>query len=97
MKVTIERNWIDILGRIWMPPVVCAQRKELSIYDISCMGMKVNDAPTRDEVEQWLLLHSGDFQEVIDFHAVIGETEIPWKDEENELKFFDCMDDFYVK
>ena len=96
MKFTIERNWIDILGRIWVPPSICAQRKELSRYDISCMEMKINDVPSREEVENWLYINSGDFQEILDFHAIIGETEIPWKDPENELKYFDCWDNCEV-
>lgn len=86
MKITIERNWIEIIGTIWMPAATCAQRKELSRYDIENIG-----EPTRENVEQWLTTHSGDFQSVQDFRAVIGETEIPWANEESEFTYNDCM------
>jgi hypothetical protein len=87
MKITIERNWIDILGVIWLPPITAAMRKDLRQYDIDNIG-----EPTRENVEQWLASNAGDFQAVKDFHAVIGETEIPWASEENEFAYSDCME-----
>ena len=86
MKFTVERNWIDMVGVIWMPAITCAQRIDLKSSDIENIG-----EATRENVEQWLALHSGDFQSITDFHAVVGETEILWKHEENEWVFDDCM------
>jgi len=86
MKFTVERNWIEVIGPIWMPPVTCAKRIDLDAYDIENIG-----EPTRDNVEQWLCTHAGDFQYVADFRAIVGETEIPWKDEESEFTYHDCM------
>ncbi len=86
MKFTVERNWIDVIGQIWMPAVTCATRRDLSDYDMRNIG-----EPTRENVDRWLALNVGDFQSIADFHAVIGETEIPWEREESELTFIDCM------
>jgi hypothetical protein len=86
MKFTIERNWIEVIGRIWMPPVICAQHIDLSSYDIKNIG-----EATRENVENWLGSHTGDFQSIKDFHAVVGETDIPWNDEDSEFTYQDCM------
>lgn len=86
MKITLERNWIEVIGRIWLPPVMCAQRIDLSAYDLENIG-----EPTRENVDQWLSTHTGDFQSVKDFYAVIGETVIDWEDPESECVYTDCM------
>ena len=86
MKFTVERNWVEVVGYIWMPNVKAAQRIKLSGYDMHNIG-----EPTRENVEHWLSLNAGDFSEVTDFSATIGETVIPWTDEENELTYFDCL------
>jgi hypothetical protein len=87
MKFTVERNWIDVVGNIWQPGVgLCAMRKDLRTYDIENIGK-----PTRKNVSDWIDKNFGDFQNVVDFHAVIGNKELNWKDEENECVFNDCM------
>lgn len=87
MRCTIERNWIEVIGPIWWPAgQTCAMRYDLSAYDVENIG-----EATRENVEQWLCTHSGDFQHVEDFYAAIGETEIPWETEESEFTFSDCM------
>ena len=87
MQFTVERNWIDVVGGIWMPyGSKCALKINLSDYDIRNIG-----EPTRDNIEQWLACNAGDFSSIDDFHAIVGETEIPWATEEGELTFSDCM------
>lgn len=86
MKFTIERNWVEVVGTIWMPAVTCGQRIDLSRYDMDNIG-----EPTRENVEQWLSTHTGDFQSIQDFHAIIGEVEIPWATEEGELAYCDSQ------
>jgi hypothetical protein len=61
-------------------------RYDLNNYDMDNIG-----EPTRENVDAWLSTHSGDFQSITDFHAVVGETEIDWADAENECVFNDCM------
>lgn len=89
-------DYIEMVGTIWMPATTAAMRKDLSDYDVrNIRGYAEHlsgDAQiTREAVEHWLSLNSGDFQAVDDFHASIGALDIPWNDEENELTFIDCM------
>jgi hypothetical protein len=83
----VRVSQIHVIGRIWMPAIMCSQTIKLSTYDESNIG-----APTRDNVEQWLAMHAGDFQCVEDFEADIGDAPlIPWAKEESECIFNDCM------
>lgn len=86
MKFTIERNWIEVIGRIWMPATICAQRIDLGKYEMDNIG-----EPTRENVMNWLGSHAGDFQSIKDFHAIIGDVEIPWENEESECVYSDSM------
>jgi hypothetical protein len=86
MKFTIDRNWIEVIGAIWMPATTCAQRIDLTASDIKNIG-----EPTRENVEQWLDTHTGDFHSITDFRAVIGEMDLPWSNEESEFTYHDCM------
>lgn len=85
-----EVCYIQFIGRIWMPAMVCAQEKTLSSYDLENLGEW-----TRDNVEQWLFTHSGDFREIIDFAADFSRNgkdwESPWNQEDSECVFLDSM------
>ena len=91
MRYVVTKQLVQYVGRIWMPAVVCAQEKDLTAHDMSNLG----DPRNRDDVERWLLLHSGDFQSIDDFRAdfeVDGENVVhEWKHEESEWTFSDCM------
>jgi hypothetical protein len=87
-KFVVERNWIELIGPIWMPVITCAQRKELRAYDIENIRDDEGDI-TRDSVERWLAMNSGDFQHVEDFAAYIENVTIPWKNEESEFIYND--------
>src|SRR5690348_11532676 len=78
--------YVDVLGTIWMPAVMASMRIKLSDYDLENIGEF-----TRENVEQWLCTHAGDFQAVKDFRAECGELEIPWSTEENEMEYFDTI------
>lgn len=82
----VRRAYVEVVGAIWMPTTTAATRYELSGYDLENIGEF-----TRENVDKWLSTHAGDFQSIQDFHAVCGEAEIPWADEESELTFADCM------
>jgi|ERR1700733_15561695 len=108
-KILVRRSYVDMIGLIWMPPVMCSMRKELDSHDIeSIRGYSevVSETPvqlwgphiqriTREGLEHWLLLNSGDFQSVTDFSASIEDgyftTEFPWENEESGLIFSDCQ------
>ena len=90
MKFTVERNWIDVIGRIWMPNTTAAYRQYVTRHDIDNMKDD-NEEITRESLEHWIYLHFGDFSSIQDFHAVIGEQEFDWQDEESEFTFNSCM------
>ena len=92
MKRIIPINVIRIIGRIWLPPVVCAQTLHPSSYDIN--NMRDDEGKiTRDSVEQWLGTHAGDFQSIIDFSVSLDEElESDWaKGEDSDMTYGDCM------
>lgn len=80
--------YVRILGKPWMSRCDVSMDVNLSDHDLENIGEF-----TRDNVEQWLTSHSGDFSEVTDFTAVCGETEIPWSSEENEMAYLDTISD----
>jgi hypothetical protein len=86
MRMMIERNFVNVIGKIRMPAVTCAMRYDLSKHDVEDIGEF-----TLENVEQWLASHAGDFQSVEDFQATVGDQWIEWKKEESELTFNDCM------
>lgn len=95
MRYMVRKSVIDILGGIWMPyGAQCSIRKVLSAYDIE--NMRDEDGQiTRESVEQWVLLNSGDFSTVTDFSASIEDgdhtIDLPWSSEENELAYCDTI------
>lgn len=92
MRHTITSQIIEVIGYIWQPGTgICAMRYTLSDFDLSNM-----DPHDRDDVERWLMLHSGDFREISDFRADfhIGDESVihEWgKGEESEFAFSDAM------
>lgn len=79
--------YVTILGRLWMGGIASIH-KDLSDYDLGNIGEF-----TRENMEDWLTSHAGDFQEVIDFMAVCGKEEIPWSSEDNEMTYLDTISD----
>ena len=91
MKYTVTKQRIEYIGQTWMPSITAAMVADLSPYDMANLG----DPTDRDDVEHWLMLHSGDFQNVTDFRAdfdVDGKHIVhEWMHEESEFMFADCM------
>lgn len=84
---TVDINQIQVIGYIWMPNnVVRAYKYTLEPYDMDNIG-----EPTRENVEAWLAMNAGDFSNILDFYAEVGETLIPWSSEESELTYQDCI------
>ena len=87
MRYMVERNFVQVVGHIWQPNLgVCAMTYTLEAHDVSNLGDF-----TRENVEQWLASHAGDFSEVVDFAATVGDEWIEWDSEDNEGVFNDCM------
>ena len=87
MKFEIDRNWIEVVGVLW-EGTRASLRIDLKPKDIAEIGK-----PTRENVAMKMLgplKYGGDFQVIIDFHAIVGETEIPWATEEGEALWDDC-------
>jgi hypothetical protein len=59
---------------------------KLTAHDLESIGEL-----TRENAEQWLMTHSGDFQSIKDFRVDIGEFESDWSDPESEPTYNDCM------
>lgn len=91
MRYTVTKQRIEILGTLWMPGVNAGTVRDLSPYDMHNLG----DPENRDDVERWICLNSGDFSNIVDFHAdfdVDGKhVEHPWAAEEHELEFMDAV------
>ena len=87
MRYMVERNFVTVLGYIWMPNnVLCSYRYPLSRHDVENIGEF-----TRDNVEQWLACHAGDFKHIVDFWASVGDKEIPFESEEHEMQYLDTL------
>jgi hypothetical protein len=83
---SVRAAYVQVLGKIWMPMTTAAYEYKLSDYDLENIGDF-----TRENIDDWLGTHAGDFSSIKDFHAVCGEAEIPWTSEENEMEYQDCM------
>lgn len=85
---------VSVIGHIWMPNCVCAYDYPISEHDVEMMRNE-DGTITREDVEDWLSSHAGDFQSVDDFSAIIGDgentLEFGWSDDENEGTYQDCM------
>lgn len=91
MRYTVERNFVQVVGAIWMPSAMAAMEYTLSACDVENIKDREEPGLTRRNVESWLGCNSGDFQSIKDFRASIGDWESSWSDEENELTYLDCM------
>jgi len=78
--------YVLILGKLWMPMATASMRTDLRDHDLENIGEF-----TRENVEQWLMTHSGDFSSVTDFYAVCGDVVIEWESEENEIAYLDTI------
>lgn len=93
MRYTVTRQRISLIGHIWMPQgIVCAQQIDLTAHDLENLG----NPESREDVENWLTTHSGDFSEVLDFQADfhIGDKHVlhDWaKGEDSAIQFSDAM------
>jgi hypothetical protein len=93
MKYTVTLNRLQVIGRIWMPNVVCAQSFDLDNYHMQIIEDYGDGQVTRAGVALWLDTHAGDFQEIIDFSADFGDNEFvsDWENEDSEYTFYGCM------
>jgi hypothetical protein len=83
---------LHYIGAIWQPGFDhCAQSRELTAYDVENSRAYGDGNITRDAVEHWLALNSGDFRGVDDFRGHVEGVEFDWTDPESELTYCDAM------
>lgn len=90
MKVTRIITRVDVLGRIWWPAGgLCAMSYEPRADDLR----DESGAVTRDSIQRWIDTNTGDFSEVVDWRATVGDGDFDsdFTDEDNEMTFNDCM------
>lgn len=86
LRYMVEHNFVQVVGTIWLPATTAAMEYTLTPHDVENIG-----EPTRDNVQDWLDSHVGDFQSIADFRASIGDVEIDWAEEESEFIYNDCV------
>jgi len=83
-------HFIEVIGTMWLPAVTAATR--YPVYERDLATMRYEDGTiNRDDIEGWLITHSGDFQWIDDFAAWIDGTEYPWAHEDSAATFSDCF------
>lgn len=95
-----ERNYVQVVGQIWIPATTAAMQYNLTKHDVEEIesygdircSMRdpeeyIDEGITRKDIAQWVAAHTGDFQSVTDFHACIGNVDIDWLDLENAFLY----------
>ena len=90
-RYMVERNFVQVLGHLWMPQTIGATEYPVRPSDIATMQHQGTGTLTREMIAEWLGRHAGDFQWVTDFSASIGDDEFPWHNEESASVYNDCM------
>lgn len=74
---------------------LAAHRMGIVEHAVSSYGAGTGVTITREDVEQWLAMNSGDFQNVTDFEASIEDgdktIDIPWASEDGEYAYIDAV------
>ena len=87
MRYIKEENFVLVIGKIWMPhDGMVSYRYNLTPSDVGQIGEF-----TRKNVQIWLNTHSGDFSQIVDFKATIGDDWIEWEKEESEDIYQDAI------
>jgi hypothetical protein len=97
MRTQVRTSTIDVIGYIWQPGAgLCAMTYTMrEPYDID-NALDDDGCLTRESVERWLLLNSGDFASITDFRIDISladgtdfTSDFDYPDSEGD--FADCM------
>lgn len=90
----IHESRIDVIGRLWQG-CEAAYSYPLDANEVRMYATNSEGAITRDSVERYVALHTGDFASVTDFRASLWfegrDYDFDFASEESELTFNDCM------
>jgi len=95
MRYTTVTSVIQVIGKIWMPPIMAAMEYTVRPDDLKDEDGKI----TRDSIDRWVCLHTGDFQSITDWRADISTDDngepldivIDWRTEDSKITWYDCM------
>lgn len=100
MRYTVIKSFVRIKGTSWYGNT-CFMDKELSGYDIGNLedcGLSegLSKEKTREVIEGWLAINSGDFREILDLEADIElgngvNVLVEWSKEDSEYEYVDAM------
>lgn len=94
MRYVAQRNIVYVVGHIWMPNAETAMEYDLSDEDVQAL-LEEFGAITREAIESWATIHTGDFESIDDFSASIevgdNTVDIPWANEESYRIYMDLM------
>ncbi len=80
MRYMVEKNFVRVVGKIWLPMAKACYEYPLDKFAVKSIGEF-----TRENVAQWVNLNAGDFSSIDDFYATVGDKEINWEKEESEM------------
>ena len=85
MRYMVELNFVNVVGKGWYGQSM-AYTYDLGKHELECIGDF-----TRENVEQWLGTHAGDFQSILDFEATAGDAWIEFSTDEGSMAYADCF------
>jgi hypothetical protein len=95
MRRMVITSFVRIVGKLWLPMCDAAQERILTAYDINNIRAYGDGHITRDAVEHWVMLNTGDFSTITDFMAEIEDGsqsyEFDWAIDDSEFVYCDCM------
>jgi hypothetical protein len=74
--------YVQILGRLWMPQCKAAMDMKITKHNWQVIDTDFNNL-TLNEIEHYVITHSGDFSEIIDF------TVDKWEEEDHPKTWID--------
>jgi len=88
--------YVQVIGKLWLPAIQAAQVYDLTDLDLYEIGKAAHTGElTRDLIQDWLARHGNDFASITDFHAQVGEQEIPWSKDDSEDAYDAIVEGYY--
>jgi hypothetical protein len=87
MKITTtkEVNEVQFIGHIWQGQLAAA------VVTLKPFECELLAGKSRPEIAEYARRRNGDFESIVDFKAIIGETVLGWTEDGSPDIFADCM------